>query len=221
MPTATETNSRSPSPAPEPPVAEAPGPRAQGLIRIYDQAVRATLDKCSTKSFGSCFPTLESHNPDILEDLRKQIVDQLDRAWRANFEDILARRDVVKSINALEQCIDDAKQRKERAIDAAGGGPVESPLQPHTLSPAEIHLAHLMPFLEKHTESMNQQLSTTQESNNELLSTVTAQRAEIESLVRGLEVVIQDLEASAQMMAQDNVQNLGTEIRDLENEMKK
>ena len=93
--------------------------------------------------------------------------------------------------------------------------------RPHTLSPAEIHLAHLMPFLEQQTDTMSAQLSATQEANSELLSTVSNQRAEIESLVRGLENVIQDLEVSAQIMAQDDVQGLGAEIKDIEMEMKK
>lgn len=92
--------------------------------------------------------------------------------------------------------------------------------RPHTLTPSEIHLAHLMPFLEQQATEMNTKLSATQQSNTELLSAVTAQRAEIESLVRGLENVIQDLEVSAQMMAQDEVQVLSKDIRDLEAEMK-
>lgn len=91
----------------------------------------------------------------------------------------------------------------------------------HTLPPSDIYLAHLMPFLEKQAAEMNTRLSDTQQANTELLSTVTAQRAEIESLVHGLENVIQDLEASAQMMGQDEVQDLGKEIKELETEMKK
>jgi kinetochore protein NNF1 len=67
---------------------------------------------------------------------------------------------------------------------------------------------------------MNTKLVETQQSNTELLSTVTGQRAEIEALVRGLENVIHDLDVSAQMMAQDEVQGLGKEIKDLEMEMK-
>lgn len=90
----------------------------------------------------------------------------------------------------------------------------------HTLTPAEIHLAHLMPFLEQQASQMNTELAETQQSNAELLSTVTAQRAEIEALVRGLENVVQDLEVSAQMMAQEDVQGLSKEIRDLETQMK-
>lgn len=93
--------------------------------------------------------------------------------------------------------------------------------RPHTLSPSEIHLAHLMPFLQEQSADMNSELTATQQANTELLSTVTAQRAEIEALVRGLENTIRDLEASAQMMGQDDVQDLSKEIRTLESEMKK
>jgi kinetochore protein NNF1 len=77
-----------------------------------------------------------------------------------------------------------------------------------------------MPFLEQQATEMTTQLSETQLANTQLLSAVTAQRAEIEALVRGLENVIQDLEISAQIMAQDDVQALGKEIKDLETDMK-
>jgi len=84
-----------------------------------------------------------------------------------------------------------------------------------------MHLAHLMPFLEKQSTDMNTRLAETQHANTTLVATVTAQRAEIDALVRGLESVVHDLEASAQMMAQDDVQGLSKEIKELETEMKK
>lgn len=77
-----------------------------------------------------------------------------------------------------------------------------------------------MPFLEQQATDMSNTLSETQQGNTQLLTTVTAQRAEIEALVRGLENVIQDLEVSAQIMAQDDVQGLSKEIKELETEMK-
>ncbi|KAF2823376.1 Nnf1-domain-containing protein [Ophiobolus disseminans] len=220
MPAATESNSRSPSPTPAPPIADAPGPRAQGLINVFNQASKATLDKCSAKNFASCFPTAAQYSPEVLDNLRGQIVDQLDRTWKTNFDDIMERRNVVKLLNSLDQCIEDAKLRKKRAELSANGGPVETPIPPHTLSPAEIHLAHLMPYLEQQATEMNTKLVETRQSNTELLSAVAAQRAEIEAIVRGLENVIQDLEVSAQMMAQDEVQGLGREIKEFETEMK-
>ena len=60
--------------------------------------------------------------------MRGQIVDQLDRTWKTNFEDIMERRNVVKLLNLLDQCIEDAKLRKKRAELSANGGPVETPV---------------------------------------------------------------------------------------------
>lgn len=128
MPSATEPTSRSPSPTPAPPIADTPGPRAQGLINVFNQASKATLDKCSSNNFASCFPTAAQYRPDVLDNLRGQIVDQLDRTWKTNFEDIMERRNVVKLLNGLDQCIEDAKLRKKRAEVSANGGPVDIPV---------------------------------------------------------------------------------------------
>ncbi len=133
MPTATNPASRSPSPTPAPPIADAPGPRAQGLINVFNQASKATLDKCSAKNFAACFPTAAQYSPEVLDNLRGQIVDQLDRTWKTNFEDIMERRNVVKLLNSLDQCIEDAKLRKKRAEASANGGPVETPV-PYVLT---------------------------------------------------------------------------------------
>ncbi|KAF2476358.1 Nnf1-domain-containing protein [Lindgomyces ingoldianus] len=220
MPSMANPESRSPSPTPAPPVADSPGTKAQALINIFNHAVKATLDKCTPANFASCFPTIAQYAPTTLNDVHRQIIDQLDRTWKANFEDTIAKRHVVKALNSLEQCVKDAKLRKERAEGSANGSPVEVPVPPHSLPPSSIHLAHLMPFLEEQTTSLNSELSTTQASNTELLSTITAQRAEIEALVRGLENVVHDLEASAQIMAQNEVLELSNEIRAFETEMK-
>ncbi len=128
MPTAMDPDSRSPSPTPARPIADAPGPRAQGLINVFNQASKATLDKCSAKNFASCFPTAAQYSPEVLDNLRGQIVDQLDRTWKTNFEDIMERRNVVRLLNSLDQCIEDAKLRKKRAEASANGGPVETPV---------------------------------------------------------------------------------------------
>lgn len=127
MPAATQPDSRSPSPPPPPPpVADTPGPRAQGLINIYNQAVKATLDKCSPSNFASCFPTAAQQAPETLENLRAQVLAQLQRTWKVNFDDIMAKRNVIQLLNSLDQCIEDARLRKKRA--EANGGPVETPV---------------------------------------------------------------------------------------------
>lgn len=40
----------------------------------------------------------------------------------------MTERNVVPSLNGLDQAIADAKKRKERAEVAANGGPVEAPV---------------------------------------------------------------------------------------------
>lgn len=40
----------------------------------------------------------------------------------------MKKRDVVRSLNALDQGIEDAKLRKKRAEQSANGGPVEVPV---------------------------------------------------------------------------------------------
>lgn len=124
MPSTTKPESRSPSPAP--PIADTPGPRAQGLINIFNQAVKATLDKCSPTHFASCFPSAAQDAPEVVAGLRSQILNQLDREWKSNFDNVMARRNVVQLLNSLDQCIEDARLRKKRA--EASGGPVEEPV---------------------------------------------------------------------------------------------
>ncbi len=46
-----------------------------------------------------------------------------------------------------------------------------------------------------------------------------AQRAEMEALVGGLEAVADDLEKAARLVAQEEVQGLGREVREMDVEM--
>lgn len=128
MPSPAKPRSRSHSPVPAPPLAESPGPRAAGLINVFNNAVKATLDKLSNDSFAGCFPTTAKYKPDVLDDVRRQLTSQLDHAWKNNFESILAQRNVIQSLNSLDQCIEDARARKKKAELDANGGPVENPV---------------------------------------------------------------------------------------------
>ncbi|OCK85423.1 Nnf1-domain-containing protein [Lepidopterella palustris CBS 459.81] len=220
MPAAANPSSRSPSPPAPPPLAESPGPRATALINVFNNALEATLRKCSYSSFAACFPTPAKYVPESLDALWRDFTGKLGQVWKAEFDNILTERKVVQSLNSLDQCIADAKNRKERAELNTNGGPVEVPVPPHTLPPSSLRLAHLIPFLEQHSALLNSQLSATQTANTELLSAITAQRAEIEALVRSLDKVVHDLETSAQMMGQDEVQSLSAEIREIEEDMK-
>lgn len=121
-------NERSPSPVPPPPVAAAPGPRATALQKLYGDAITHVLKTCSYNNFASCFPTPAKEVPDSLRHLHEQFTDRLGASMRINFEQILAERNVVPSLNELDGLIEDAKKRKAKAEEEANGGPVQAPV---------------------------------------------------------------------------------------------
>ncbi|EOD52752.1 putative mind kinetochore complex component nnf1 protein [Neofusicoccum parvum UCRNP2] len=214
-----KASSRSPSPAPAPPVAESPGPRAAALERIFAQALDATVKRCSYANFAACFPTPAHYVPENLDAFWRDFTGRVGDAATANFNQILAARNVVQSLNSLDTLVQDAKKRKEQAEAKANGGPIEPPTPPHTLPAQTLTLAHLQPFLSAQTQTLEFQLSKTQQANTQLLSEIEAQRAELAALVNGLEHVVRDLEGSVEMLSQDDVQNLTREVLDIDKDL--
>ncbi|KAK7514794.1 Nnf1-domain-containing protein [Phyllosticta citriasiana] len=211
--------SPSPSPPPAPPVAQTPGKRAQALQQVFSKAVQATLDRCSYSNFASCFPTPAQYVPEALGALHRDFTSKIASAASSNFDHILASRNVVYSLNSLDTLVDDAKKRKQRAEADANGAPVEPPTPPHTLPAQTLILAHLQPFLAAQTTSLEDQLATMQQANKALLSDVLAQRAELEALTSGLERVVADLQGTVDMLSAEEVQNLTTEVLDIDSEL--
>jgi kinetochore protein NNF1 len=123
-------------------------------------------------------------------------------------------------LNSLDRLIADAKARKEAAEAATPDGEVVEPVPPHILPATDILNAHLSPFLLEQHNALTTALNTIEKSNETLVETVTSQRDEMEKLVKSLEAVIGDLERSATMLQGDDVQALGGEIREIENELK-
>lgn len=119
---------RSPSPVPPPPVATAPGPRATALQKLYSDAIAHVLKTCSYNNFASCFPTPAKEVPDSMRHLHEQFTTRLGDVMKMNFEQILAERNVVPSLNELDALIEDAKKRKAKAEEEANGESVKAPI---------------------------------------------------------------------------------------------
>ncbi|KAK8212577.1 Nnf1-domain-containing protein [Phyllosticta capitalensis] len=211
--------SPSPSPPPAPPVAESPGPRAQALQNVFSKAVKATLDRCSYPNFSSCFPTPAQYVPEAMDALHRDFTSKFSSAASSSFDQILASRNVVYSLNSLDALVDDAKKRKQRAEADANGAPVEPPTPPHTLPAEVLILANLQSFLAAQTTSLESQISTMQKENQTLLSEVLAQRAELEALTSGLERVVADLQGTNEMLSAEEVQNLTAEVLEIDSEL--
>ena len=95
--------------------------------------------------------------------------------------------------------------------------------RPHTLSADELYAAHLTPYLQQATQTLEARLQSSQSDNQQLLERISAQRAEMEQLVGGLEGVVKDLEGSVEVMgggAGKGVERLTAEVWEMEEELK-
>ena len=196
--------SASPSPPPQAPIAGAPGPRAAALQKVYSGALTSSLKANSYANFSACFPTPAKYCPTALEGVWKQLNTRLEAECTKDFEKILEERSVVGGLNQWDALIEDARRRKNRAVEGESPGK-----PPHTLTADELYTAHLTPFLQDAAVELESRLQTTQRDNQQMIQSIEAQRAEIEQLVAGLESVVKDIESSIEAMNTGNTNGLG------------
>lgn len=128
MPTRT---SASPSPPPPAPVASAPGPRAAALHKVFAGALSSSIKANSYANFSSCFPTPAKYCPTALEGVWKQLNARLEEECTRDFEKIMEERQVVEGLNQWDAMIEDARRRRDRAVEG------EMPPRPYYSSPIE------------------------------------------------------------------------------------
>lgn len=126
-----------------------------------------------------------------------------------DFDKILAERSVVEGLNQWDALMEDARRRKNRAVD---GEPPGRP--PHTLGADQLYTAHLTPFLQSAATELQGRLDTTQQENHGTMQTIEMQRAEIERLVAGLEGVVKDVEGSISALTAHDPGNGVAGLRD-------
>ncbi|EEH16166.1 hypothetical protein PABG_06253 [Paracoccidioides brasiliensis Pb03] len=204
----------SPSPPPPAPIPLTPGPRASRLQQVFSQALQRTIRANSYANFSACFPTPAKHVPQSLESVWRQLNAKLEESARAEFEDVLREREVVRGLNELDRLVGEARVRREN-------GEGEASMPPHTLGANALYQAHLAPYLAEVQSSLNAKLASVQNENIRLSEKVGAQRREIEQLLSGLEAVISDVEGAADAMAAfDRNHSLRQEAQEMEDEVK-
>ncbi|PGH18960.1 hypothetical protein AJ80_04287 [Polytolypa hystricis UAMH7299] len=192
--------SPSPSPPPPAPVALTPGPRASRLQQIFSEALLRTLRVNSYANFSSCFPTPAQHVPHSLESVWRQLNAKLEESARAEFDDVLRERDVVRRLNELDRLIGEARLRREN-------GEVGESVPLHTLGANELYEAHLNPYLTQAQSSLDGKLDDVQKENTRLSETIELQRQEIQQLLSGLETVVRDVEGAVKATAEFDAEN--------------
>jgi len=209
--------SASPSPPPDTPVASAPGPRATALQKVFAGALSSSIKANSYANFSSCFPTPAKYCPTALEGVWKQLNTRLEEECTRDFEKILQERHVVEGLNQWDTMIDEARRRKNRAVEG------EMPARPlHTLSAEELYDARLTPYLRQAQVDMSSKLQSTQQDNAATMARIQDQRAEIERLLSGLEWMVKDIEGSVEAMytnEQSGFDELKSDVWQMEQEV--
>ena len=90
-----------------------PGPRAQRLQQVHAASLGKTLDKLSWDNFKQCYPVATSRAESTMRKVHTQMVEQLRKKCKREFESILDNRDVIALLNELERLADDAAARRE------------------------------------------------------------------------------------------------------------
>lgn len=116
MPTSTTVPSpgRSPSPPPNPPTTLSPGPRATALQKVFNDALAHTLRACSYSNFSACFPTPAKYVPEALDGLHRDFLSKLEEVCKKEFSSLMEEREVVASLNELDDLVANAKKSRER-----------------------------------------------------------------------------------------------------------
>ncbi|KAM5479755.1 putative tyrosinase [Microsporum canis] len=209
-----ENQDASPSPPPAAPVPLTPGPRASRLQQVFSQALLHTIRTNSYANFSSCFPTPAKHVPRSLESVWRQLNAKLEESARAEFDDILRERGVVRGLNELDRLVGEAKLRRENG-EGADTVPYVlktvlfyflAPLDvnffgsAHTLTAKELYQAHLAPILAKAQSSLDSQTEEVQKQNIALASKIESQKQEIQQLLVSLEAIVGDIEGAVKSM---------------------
>lgn len=92
--------------------------------------------------------------------------------------------------------------------------------RPHALPAQQLYLSHLAPSLSQQSKSLQQRQEALQAENAEVLQRVLQQRREIEDIMRGLENVVVDLDASAAALKPEEIEELVSEAREADQEMR-
>jgi kinetochore protein NNF1 len=69
-------------------------------------------------NFSSCFPTPAKHVPHSLESVWRQLNAKLEESAKAEFEDVIRERNVVKGLNELDRLVGEARFRRDNGDGA-------------------------------------------------------------------------------------------------------
>ncbi|KAJ4391577.1 hypothetical protein N0V93_005196 [Gnomoniopsis smithogilvyi] len=212
-------------------IAITPGARAQRLLKLFDSALTHTLSKISLDNFATCYPTIATQAPHVLQSIQRGLIDRMGQLCQDEFGRTLERYEVIAKLNELESLVGEAAQRRKQTTMGGASrkgkgreGDEEKkdsprPTPPHMLPAEAVLAAHLAPHLASQQSQLNARLQNTQAANVGLWEEIAAQRAEIEGLLSALEGALKDVDGAADLMDGVPAEELAKESRQVEAQM--
>ncbi|TGZ84245.1 Nnf1-domain-containing protein [Ascodesmis nigricans] len=184
--------------------------RAQALEKVFDTAIRTTINKLKYDNFAQCFPITASGAPETLRAVHEQMITAWGNQSRGEFAKIMEERNVIPKLNELDILLEEAQERKASASQGAEA------VAASTLPPIAVVTAHIAPRMREANEKLTWQLAMMGKQNEGLMDEIEAQEAEMKKLLdqlvaagENMEKVVQEVNGAAKDLEQE-MEEMGT-----------
>ncbi|EPS38680.1 hypothetical protein H072_7511 [Dactylellina haptotyla CBS 200.50] len=96
--------------------------------KVFEKSLKASLSGVTPESWGKCFPTPMARRPEQMKEVRNKFVEIYELNVRKNFEDIIASRKLLASLDNLDILISEAQTRRTRWLEEHPQAPL--PMDP-------------------------------------------------------------------------------------------
>ncbi|KAF3937211.1 hypothetical protein ABW19_dt0205753 [Dactylella cylindrospora] len=200
---------------PQPPVDENNDPaitvhkriRSPLFEKVFEKALKTSLSGITLENWNKCFPTPVAKRSEQMKEVRKKFCEIYELNVRKNFDEIIASRKLLASLDNLDILISEAQTRKTQFLEAnpesaqaADPAKQESPESNPTatahpqpppplseFTPSDLYMSHLYPLLQIQSNRLESLRSQQQASIDKLIKRREDQQKEIQELIATLE----------------------------------
>jgi len=146
------------------------GARVSALRAAYNRTLNKSMSPITLANFSSCFPKLAHANPRKLEMLHTAMTTHMLTRGPSELNLIFHRRKVVQNLNALDELLAEATERRKHAPEGT------VPMTPSLLPPRDVVEAHLRPVLKMAVGREEEKLVETRRRNDVMMREIEEQR---------------------------------------------
>ncbi|KAK9458302.1 Nnf1-domain-containing protein [Dipodascopsis uninucleata] len=163
--------------------------RNKRLREVFQRSLQESTRALTFEKLAQCYPYVAEHGADGLREAMNQAMRFWESSSTREFEAILEERDVTAKLAALDQLIEEARERKKKGK--------EKQLFIESLTPEEILQSHLLPINLTEAERLEKRIEETQSMNKKMLKEITEQENEINELFSKINRSLSDLSSAS------------------------